>query len=407
MTEYRITKLGHLGDGIAAGPVYAPGALPGEVVTGTREGDRLTDIRILAPSPDRVAPPCRHFKACGGCRVQHLSDEAVAAWKTGIVKTALAAHGLEADFLPMAVSPPNTRRRATLAARRTKKGAMVGFHGRQSGTIAEIPECRLLHPGLMPALPAAEALAIAGASRKTPLRVTATLSGAGLDMTVADGKPLDGPLRQELARITAAHDLARLSWGDETVTMQRPPEQDFGGISVTPPPGAFLQATAEGEATLRDDVLRAVRGAARVVDLFAGCGTFALPAARHARVHAAEADPGMIAALDRGWRHATGLKQVTAERRDLFRSPLTAAELGAFDAAIIDPPRAGAPAQVAELARAGLPVIAHVSCNPTTFARDAATLVAHGYALGPLRIVDQFRWSPHVELVAEFRRVAA
>ena len=243
MTEYRITRLGHLGDGIADGPVFVPGALPGEVATGTRDGDRLTDVRILTPSPERVAPPCRHFNACGGCRMQHLSERAVAAWKTGIVETALAAQGLKAEFLPMAVSHTNTRRRATLSARRTKKAAMAGFHGRQSGTITEIPDCKLLDPDLMPALPVAEALATAGASRKTALRVTATLSEGGLDIAVAGGKPLDGPLRLDLARVAQAHDLARLVWNDEAIATRRPPEQDFAGIRVTPPPGAFLQAT--------------------------------------------------------------------------------------------------------------------------------------------------------------------
>jgi len=401
--QYRITRLGHLGDGIAEGPLYAPGALSGEVVTGTPDGDRLTDIRILTPSPDRVTPPCRHFTSCGGCRMQHLSDEAVASWKTDIVRTALAAQELEAEFLPMAVSPPRSRRRATLAARRTRKGAMAGFNGRKSGTITEIPDCRLLHPDLMPALPVAGALATAGASRKTPLRVIATLSEAGLDVAVLDGKPLDGPLRLELARLANTHDLARLVWNDEVIATRCPPFQDFDGIVVTPPPGAFLQATKAGEAALRDDVLRIAAGTGHVVDLFAGCGTFALPAARRARVHAVEGDAAMIAALDRGWRGAARLKHVTTETRDLFRRPLTAEELAPFGAAIIDPPRAGAPAQIAELARSGVPVIAHVSCNPASFARDAATLAAAGYALGTLRVVDQFRWSAHVELVAAFR----
>ncbi|WP_397541654.1 class I SAM-dependent RNA methyltransferase [Roseovarius salis] len=396
-----------MGDGIAEGPVYVPGALPGEVVTGVADGDRLADMRVVVPSPDRVSPPCRHFRSCGGCRMQHLSDAAMAAWKTETVKTALAAQGLEAEFLPMAVSQPNTRRRATVAARRTKKGAMAGFHGRQSGTITEIPDCKLLHPELMKALPVAEAVAMAGASRKAALRVTATLSEAGLDIAVDEGKPLDGPLRLALAQVCAAHDLARLSWGDETIATRRPPEQVFGGIRVVPPPGAFLQATAEGETALRDDVLRIIGGAARVVDIFAGCGTFALPAARTAQVHAVEGDAAMAAALDSGWRHSTGSKHVTTETRDIFRRPLTAEELRGFDAAIIDPPRAGAAAQIAELAVSGIGVIAHVSCNPVTFARDAALLRRNGYELASLRIVDQFRWSAHVELVAEFRRGGA
>lgn len=406
MVELKIERLGHLGDGIAEGPVYVPGALPGEVVSGRLEGDRLSDIRIKSPSPDRVAPPCRHFKSCGGCQMQHLNPAALAAWKAGIVSAALAAQGLKATFAPMAISPAQSRRRATLAARRTKGGAMAGFYGKRSEVITEIPECRLLHPDLMPARDVARSLAEAGASRKTPLRVAATLSEAGLDIAVEGGKPLDGPLRVTLAQIADARDLARLSWAGETVVTRRPPEQEFDGIRVTPPPGAFLQATKEGERALLAEVRQSLSGATRVIDLFAGCGTFALPLAREARVHAVEGGRAMVATLEQGWRRAERLKRVTVETRDLFRQPVQADELAGYDAAVVDPPRAGAAAQIAELARSGIPVIAHVSCNPATFARDAAVLVAAGYALTRLRVVDQFLWSVHTELVAEFRRDA-
>ena len=404
MNDVKIKRLGHLGDGIADGPVYVPGALPGETVRGRQEGDVLTDTRILTPSPDRVVPPCRHFKTCGGCQMQHLSDAALAGWKIGVVANALKAHDLETAFLPMAVSPSRSRRRATLAARRTKKGAMAGFYGKRSEVITEIPDCQLLHPALMGALPVARALAQAGASRKAALRVAATVSQAGLDIDVSGGKPLDGALRQELAQIADAHDLARVGWGGETLVTRRPPAQDFDGIRVVPPPGAFLQATKEGEIALRRDVMASLGGAAHVVDLFAGCGTFALPVARYANLHAVEGEATMTESLERAWREGAGLKQVSVETRDLFRRPLMADELAGFDAAVIDPPRAGAEAQIAELAHSGIPVIAHVSCNPVSFARDAAMLQRAGYDLTHLRIVDQFSWSLHVELVAEFRR---
>ena len=407
MAEHKIKRLGHLGDGVADGPVFVPGALPGEVVTGTPTGDRLADVRIITPSSDRVAPPCRHFKSCGGCQMQHMADAALAEWKTDIVRTALKAQGLEARFLPMHISPPNTRRRATFAARRTKKGAMAGFYGKQSETIVEIPDCRLLLPRLVAGLPLAELLAEAGASRKSPLRVAVTLAEAGLDVSVTEGKPLDGSLRMTLAELCQTHDLARLSWDGETVATRLPPEQRFDGISVVPPAGAFLQATKEGEGALRSDVLDIVGEATSVVDLFAGCGTFALPVARRSTVHAVEGDRAMTAALDAGWRHAKGLKKVTTETRDLFRQPLQAEELAGFDAAIIDPPRAGAEAQIIQLAQSNIPVIAHVSCNPVTFARDAAALLRSGYTLTRLRLIDQFRWSVHVELVAEFRKNAS
>lgn len=403
MNEYVIQKLGHHGDGIAPGPLYVPMTLPGERVTGTPDGQRLTDVRIVEPSPDRVSPPCRHFKSCGGCRVQHGSDEFVAHWKAGIVAEALRAQGLDAEIAGIETSPPQSRRRASLSARRTKKGALAGFHGRASGTIVEIPDCQLLHPDLMAALPAAAALAEVGGSRKGELDVQATLSESGLDIAVTGGKPTDRALETALAQLAEQLDLARLAWDGEVIAARRPPYQSFGPARVVPPPGAFLQATREGEAALLRHVETITEGASRIADLFAGSGTFALPLASRAEVLAVEGDKAMIQALDRGWREAQGLRKVTAQTRDLFRNPLMGQDLKGIDAVVIDPPRAGAEAQIRELAEAMVPVIAHVSCNPVTFARDALRLIAAGYAMSPVTVVDQFRWSAHVELVAGFR----
>src|SRR6056297_984018 len=217
MEEYRITRLGHLGDGIAEGPYFAPLTLPGEVITAQRDGEKLKDVKIVTPSSDRVAPPCRHFKSCGGCQLQHASDVFMAEWKIDVVRTALSAQGIEADFRPISTSPPLSRRRATFAARRTKKGAMAGFHAKASDVIVEIPGCQLLHPDLVAARGVVEALAMVGASRKGGLSVMVTRSENGLDVAVRGGKELDGPLRIELASLAAVHDLARLSWEDEII----------------------------------------------------------------------------------------------------------------------------------------------------------------------------------------------
>lgn len=403
MTEVTIERLGHLGDGIAPGPVYAHRTLPGEIIAGDVLGNRIDAPRIVTPSPDRVTPPCPHYRACGGCQLMHASDGFTAGWKQEIARAALAAQGLDTEWRALQSSPPASRRRATFAARRTKKGTLVGFHGRASGTITEIPGCRLLDPVLLAGLPAIHALTEAGASRKGALDVTVTATGGGLDMAVSGGKPADGPLRLTLAGLAETHDLARLSWDGDTLALRRPPVQTFGRAEVSPPPGAFLQATPEGEAALLSAVREITRGARRIVDLFAGSGTFALPLAEAAEVHAVEGNAAMTGALDRGWRHAQGLKRVTTEARDLFRRPLMPDELAGFDAAVIDPPRAGAEAQILELARARLPVIAHVSCNPVTFARDARVLADAGYSLDWVQVVDQFRWSVHVELVGAFR----
>ncbi|TKZ15983.1 class I SAM-dependent RNA methyltransferase [Shimia litoralis] len=403
MNEFLIERLGHHGDGIASGPVFAPLTLPGETVSGELDGTRLNDVRILTPSENRVRPPCRHFKACGGCQLQHASDAFVADWKIGVVRHALGAQGLETEMRPIATSPAQSRRRATLSVRRTKKGAMAGFHKRASDVICEIPDCTLLHPDLMKARVAAEALAVIGASRKAELSITATLSPMGLDLAVAGGKPLDGPLQSQLGQEVERLKLARLSWDGEVVAARVPPHQQFGPARVTPPPGAFLQATREGEQALLTAVIEAVGSGKKGLDLFAGCGTFTLPLALNSEMHAIESEAPMLTALDGGWRMAQGLKAVTTETRDLFRNPVIDQDLN-YDFAVIDPPRAGAEAQVAELAASDVPVIGFVSCNPVTFARDAATLVSGGYTLDWVQVVDQFRWSSHVELVARFSR---
>lgn len=403
-TRATIERLGHQGDGIASGPLFAPRTLPGEIVTGVVQGQSLTDIRIEQPSEHRVQAPCRHYKSCGGCQLQHVSDDFVAQWKTDIVRNALLSRGLETEFRPILTSPAHSRRRATIAVKRTKKGAMAGFHGRASDVITEIPDCHLLAPDLMAALPMAEDLAIIGASRKAPLSVTITTSEVGLDVLVRNGKPLDGPLRIQLAQAVERHKLARLTWDDEPLGMEQPPTQKFGVARVCPPPGAFLQATPEGEAALVSAVRDAVGDARRIVDLFAGAGTFSLPLATGAEVHAVEGEREMMQALEQGWRKAQGLKKVTTETRDLFRNPLLVEDLRKFgqvyDAVVIDPPRAGAEAQVQELAKAKLPTISYVSCNPITFARDAEVLVSAGYRLNWVQVVDQFRWSSHTELAA-------
>lgn len=401
---FTINRLGHQGDGIADGPVFAPRTLPGEVVSGDHEGAQLSNIRIVTPSSDRVQPPCRHYKSCGGCGLQHASDSFVAQWKQQIVEIALRGQGIEAELRPIATSPAQSRRRATLAVRRTKKGAMAGFHGRGSDIITPIPECQLVMPDILAGIPAAEALAVLGASRKTALAVTLTHSDFGLDVSVSGGKPLDGPLRMALGPETERFGLARLTWNGEVIAVRAIPAQKFGASRVVPPPGAFLQATQSGEAALLESVRQSIGTADRVVDLFAGCGTFALPVASGAEVLAVEGDAEMCQALDEGWRKSKGLKRVTTETRDLFRRPLMPDELIRFDAAILDPPRAGAEAQVIELAQSHIETVAYVSCNPVSFARDAKILIDAGYRLDWVQVVDQFRWSPHIELIGSFQR---
>lgn len=402
-----IERLGHLGDGIAigeTGPIFVPGVLPGEEVEGELSGDKLTAVKIVTPSVDRVKPPCVHARTCGGCLLQHASDELVATWKEGVVKGALSGQGLEATFRPMVTSPPRSRRRATFSGRKTKGGALLGFHARGSDTVTPIPQCQLLHPDLIAAFPGLEALVKLGGSRTTEVQLTVTRSLAGADVAVAGGKPLDSTTRMEMARLCELYSFARLTWNGEAIVLRAAPMQRFGRALVAPPPGAFLQATAEGESALLQAVALAIGAARKVVDLFAGSGTFSIPLAERAEVHAVEGDAAMTAAMDKGARNAEGLKRLSVETRDLFRRPLEPDEFKGVEAVVIDPPRAGAEAQTAALAAAKVPVIAYVSCNPITFARDARVLVQAGYHLDWVQVVDQFRWSAHIELAARFSR---
>jgi 23S rRNA (uracil1939-C5)-methyltransferase len=402
-----IDRLGHLGDGVAVGPegaVFVPQMLLGEVVEGALVGDRLIGAKIVTPSPDRVRPPCVHARTCGGCMMQHASDAFVAEWKQGIVQGALTGQGLSAPFKTIATSPAQSRRRATLAGRKTKGGALLGFHARGAEMLVPVPQCQLLLPQIIAAFPALEALTKAGGSRSAELALTITHSTAGPDVSVSGGKPLESTLIMDLARLAESHGLSRLTWNGEVAALRTAPVQRFGRVVVVPPPGAFLQATQHGERALLGAVIAAVGDAGRIADLFAGVGTFALPLTERSDVHAVEGDVAMTMAMEKGWRAADGLKRLTVQARDLFRRPLEPDELAGFDAVVIDPPRAGAEAQVACLARAKVPVIAMVSCNPVTFARDAKVLVGAGYHIDWVQVVDQFRWSAHVELVARLSR---
>lgn len=384
--------------------VTVPRTLPGEVIDGEIVDGRIAQPRIVTPSDQRVSAPCRHYKACGGCAMMHASDGFVADWKQDVVRVALTAQGLDAPLRPTITSPAGSRRRATLAGRRLKSGALIGFHARASDSVTAIPDCKLLEPALLAVIPALEELVIIGGSRKGEVKLTITAFAQGVEVSATGGKPLDTALRMALPEIAGRHGLARLAWDGEILLQNEPPTLRMGRAQVSPPAGAFLQATPQAEAALLAAVKEAVGDARQIVDLFAGCGTFALPLAENAEVRAVEGLAEMLASLDHGWRMAQGLKRVTTEARDLFRRPLLPDELAKTDAVVIDPPRAGAEAQFIELARSNVPVIAAVSCNPVTFARDARLLVHAGYSLDWVQIVDQFRWSAHIELAARFSR---
>lgn len=409
--ETTVLSLGAQADGIAevdGETIYVPYVLPGERVRiAPEEGGRASLLKVIEPSADRVSPPCSHFTRCGGCTLQHMAPAAYAAWKREQVAVALKARGIETEVTPLVAAPPRSRRRAAFALTRTKKSVTVGYYARGSHDIVLISECPLVVPEIERFIPRLGELVQPGLSRRTRASVLVTSTLNGLDVAVTGGKPLDGPLRAGLGQHAQAVDVARLSWDGEIVAERRTPEIDLSGLRVTLPVGGFLQPTQEGEAVL----VRLVRGglgdARRVVDLFAGCGTFSASLAATSAVHAVEGEKPALAALERAARTygpRLGLKPLTTEARDLARRPLLAEELNKFEAIVIDPPRAGALAQAEEIAKSKVPVVASVSCNPATFARDARALLDGGYRLDCVTPVDQFLWSAHVELVGIFRR---
>ncbi|OCX61668.1 RNA methyltransferase [Thioclava sp. SK-1] len=408
MTSYQIERLSIQADGVAHdsdhSTIYAPMTLPGEEITGDLREGRIAQPKILTPSISRVRPPCPHYKTCGGCALQHGSDAFVAQWKTQVIESALASRDVSARVTRIETSPPRSRRRATLSGRRTKKSALVGFHGRASGIMTEIPNCTLLRPELVAAIPALRDLTVIGATRKGEIAFAMTLSEAGVEVAATGGKEMTPELFAQISATAETHDLARISWNRETVAARRLAYQAMGAAKVTPPPGAFLQATTEGAAVLVDFAQHWTSGAAKIVDLFAGCGTFTLPLAATAEMHAVEAEAPMLEAMDQGWRQAQGLKRISHEARDLYRRPLLPDELNRYDAIVMDPPRNGAEAQTAEICNANVKRLVYVSCNPVSFARDAAQLIAAGFVLRDLIAVDQFRWSSHCELAAAFTR---
>jgi 23S rRNA (uracil1939-C5)-methyltransferase len=407
-----IDHLGHRGDGVVEGgaePVFVPGALPGEAVevdsvSGHPDQRRL--LRVETPSPERIAPFCPHFGVCGGCAVQHWTGARYRAWKRELVVTALRQAALDAPVADLIDAHGDGRRRVVFHARSAGAHDIVevGFSAARAHRLVPVDRCPVLAKSLDGALPAAWAIAETLVPARKPLDIHVTATDAGLDVDVRGSGALTPALVSTLAQVAARHRLARLTRHGELVAQQRAPTLQIGTASVTLPPAAFLQATAEGEAVLSRLVVASSGGAATVADLFAGIGPFALRLAAHARVVAVDDDEPALAALKRAATTTAGLKPIAVERRDLFRQPLVASELKRFDAVVFDPPRQGAQAQARALAASGIAVIVAVSCNPATFARDMTYLKDGGYRLTMVTPVDQFRHTAHVEIVARLER---
>jgi 23S rRNA (uracil1939-C5)-methyltransferase len=413
MTErFVIHHVGHRGDGVAeaadGAPVFVPYTLPGETVTVAAipgHPDRRQLLRIETASPERVDPLCPHFGVCGGCAVQQWGIAQYRAWKRALVVDTLAQAKLDTSVGELVDAHGEGRRRMVLHARRGSRDVLqVGYAAPRAHHIVPIDRCPILAPGLARAIEVAWKLAEALHPVRKPLDIHVTATDTGLDVDLRGSGPLPPARQSGLARLAAALRLARLTRHGELIVQHQAPAVMVGQALVALPPGAFLQATAAGEAELARLVLAHIGAARNVADLFCGIGPFALRLAERARVAAFDSDANAVAALQRAAQTTRGLKPVAANARDLFRRPLQPHELADFDAVVFDPPRQGAEAQARTLAASRVPVVIGVSCNPATFARDAGILMDGGYRLDTVAPVDQFRYSPHIELVGLFTR---
>lgn len=406
--DLEIARLGAQGDGVAEvppGAVFVPFTLPGERVQAEASGERGRLIAVTAPSPERAAPVCRHFTHCGGCAVQHMRMPAYLAWKRDLVAASFAARGIEAPVAHVVSVGLGARRRASFSARRTGRGVVLGFHEAKGLEIVDLQECPVTASAIVRALPGLRRLVEPLMSRRAPARIVVTLAANGLDVGIEDVPADPEPeLRQWLAREAAALQLARLTLAGEPLYQATVPAVRFGPAHVVLPPRAFLQAAPAAEVEMVRLVTQAVGEARRVADLFCGLGTFTFPLAQRAQVLAVDGDKPAVAALQNAAKRTPGLKPIEARARDLFREPLAGRELQGIEAAVFDPPRAGAAAQAAALAGSAVRTVVGISCNPATLARDARILLDGGFSLERVTPIDQFLYSPHIEAVAVFRR---
>ncbi|MCZ8186667.1 MAG: RNA methyltransferase [Beijerinckiaceae bacterium] len=409
-----VERIGNRGDGIALheGVSYPlPYALPGETVR-AMVGEGRADVLAIEPSsPERVAPHCRHFGQCGGCALQHWAAVPVAEWKRNRIRQALERVRIETDIAPTRDAHGAGRRRVTLHIRRHEgpEGPVLqaGFMKARSHQLVDLDSCPLLVPALAPVPDLARRIGHVLRGFNKPLDLQATASLDGLDLDLRGSGPLPEALRQKLVGLAMETGLARLTLHGERLIEPRPPRVamvDQPGMTMFVPPGSFLQATAEAEAELAALAGSLLAGTKHLAELFCGLGPFGLRLARQMKVTAFDSDRPAIEAFQRSIRANPGGKPAVAEARDLFRRPLFAPELKPFDAVLLDPPRQGAEAQIREIAKSRLGRVAYVSCDPESFARDAQVLVAAGFRLTGVTPVDQFRHSPHVELVAGFAR---
>lgn len=417
IVDLTIDHVGSAGDGIAekdGQSYYIPLTAPGDwirasIVEERGNGTLAALEEILSPGPERTDPICRHFGTCGGCSLQHLNPIFTAHWKRQRIVDCLSMAGIEdAEVLETTTCPLASRRRVEFIAAKRKKGVMIGFHLRRSHQIFDIGDCPVIDATLRALVKPLRALLPPLLPRNSEAKIIATVTENGPDLMITAKKELDLETREALAAFTEEQKLARIAWRQnpkevpEVIAAPLPAEVLLNDVPVTLPPGGFLQASKAGETALADFARNALSAARNITDLFAGVGSFTFPLAAAARVHAVEGNEELTNGLQAAANRA--ILNVTSETRDLFHRPLLTDELNVFDGLIFDPPRAGAKAQAEEIAKSNIPSVVAISCNPVTFARDVKTLLEGGYKLGVVLPVDQFLFSPHIEMAAVLKR---
>ncbi|KEG16503.1 class I SAM-dependent RNA methyltransferase [Bartonella bacilliformis] len=390
---YGVTKTSH-------GSVYVPFTLPGEVVKVVHHGKYATPLKLKEKSLERLHALCQHFEECGGCVLQHWHLDAYHAWKRQLVVDTLKGRGFDVVVSPLVECGLHTRRRITLTACVDKQGCNIGFNRYLSHNIVAIEECPITCSEIISKLDDIRGICAFLGHHAKRFHITITSVDNGLDVALSGCIVQDELTRQKMVRAALSCGITRLSVDGEILVEREKPMIHFGDVCVEFPSGGFLQATVKAENIISDIILTHFEKAKNAADLFSGVGTFALRMAKKMNVHAVENNEAALTNLDRAARFAKGLKTVICEKRDLLRRPLSTEELERFDSVVFDPPRAGAEEQVSELAKTAIPRVVAVSCNPVTFARDLSILVSGGYIIEKIIPIDQFLWSPHVEIVA-------
>jgi len=408
MAELKIDFLGHQGDGVAheqGKAIYVPFTLEGESVLADGDGTHRNIVEIMEKSVSRVEPVCRHFGACGGCQLQHANAATYLAWKTALVTAPLSRVGIVHEPEPILTFEDASRRKCVFNAQRNADGLVLGFMEKSNTHVVAIDRCPVLVPEINNGIEAIHDLAVSIPFAKTAVRISVMSTLNGLDISIENARDPSDAERQVLVRKAIAHKFSRLAINNDILIKNAEPHISIAQTIVAPPPGAFVQAIKGAEDAMSDMVSAHLKGCKHVADLFCGIGTFALKLAENSSVHAIEESGSALAALDEAWRKTGGtLKQIKTEKRNLERRPVTFGELKKTDGLVFDPPRAGAELQARQIAKSRVKKVAAVSCNPTTLATDLEILVGGGFKIKRIVPVDQFKYTPHVEVVVLLER---